>query len=145
MLISHFISTCLSHTTFKLHESKMDSGISLLNFFPPLGFLISVNNTTSPPSCSGSKFGAILKSFTYCQSQGQSTNKSCWLYLQSMPLSGHFSHCPLAATWSQPPVHLDRTSSLLSILSLVFPTIHSSPGSRNDLLKMANLVMSLLA
>lgn len=55
MLISHFISTRLSHRTFKLHKSKMDSGLSPLNFFLPLGSLILVNNTMSPPSCSGPK------------------------------------------------------------------------------------------
>lgn len=37
MLISNFISTCLSHRTFKLNKFKMDSGLSTLNF-PPPGF-----------------------------------------------------------------------------------------------------------
>lgn len=146
MLISHFISTCLSHRTFKLHKSKMDSGLSPLNFFLPLGSLILVNNTTSPPSCSGPKIWCHPHLLLYLLSDSKANPLAIllalppkyvliWTLLTLSTASNQFS--------ATSPSCQDLLNAHHPLW--LFPTIHSSPGSQSDLLKMVNLVMPLLA
>lgn len=149
MLISYFISTCLSHRTCKLPKSKMDSGISLLNFSspPPPGLSHLSKYHHQPTQLFRPQIWCHPQFLLHLLSDAKgnplanpvgSTSKVCHYLDTSLTF-----HCQLPGLSPQSilpgPPHFSPFSHWY------FPTIHSSPGSQNDLLKMANLVTSLLA
>lgn len=101
MLISNFISTFMSHRTFKLNKCTTDSGLSILNF-PSSAFSILENNPTSPPVVQVPRLADILDFSLWCQT----------------PSPNHLGH-PIGSTSKMCPV--SRHFSLATAYNLVYP------------------------